>query len=128
MKVLIADPDRRFAGRALRYFESRAHMAVHKTAAEEASATAEQWRPDLLVVAAELAEDGLLERIYALPDRPAVLLTGWVDRCDRVWRAWQSGGDELLMKPVLNTRDLQVAVVTAMENATIDTRGKTVAA
>ena len=48
---------------------------------------------------------------------PAVLLTGWMDRYDVAWHAWQRGGDELLIKPVFRIEELHEAIVTAMENA-----------
>jgi len=51
-----------------------------------------------------------------------VLLTGWVDRCKQVWRTWQQGGDELLMKPVFKSADLLEAIVSARENAAANTR------
>jgi len=51
-----------------------------------------------------------------------VLLTGWLDRYDIAWRAWQKGGDELLIKPVFSTDDIHEAIVTALENAAAGTR------
>jgi len=57
-----------------------------------------------------------------------VLLTGWMERYDRVWRIWQEGGDELLMKPMFNTDDLHQGIVVALENASTGTRIRPVAA
>jgi len=122
MKVLIADPDWRFAEHATSYLESRAHLVVHETQAERALKQATHWKPDLVIAAAELAGNGLLEALGRLQPRPAVLLTDWMDRFDRVWRAWQHGGDELLMKPVFNVEELHASIVTAMENAAVGTR------
>jgi len=122
MKVLIADPDWRFAEQAMDYLESRAHLVVRKAQADEALAHAEHWQPDLVMVAAELAQDGLLASLAKLPQAPAVLLTGWMDRFDRVWQAWQHGGHELLMKPVFAAEEIHSAIVTAMENAAAGTR------
>ena len=51
-----------------------------------------------------------------------MLLTENLDRFDRAWRAWQQGGDELLLKPVLSTHDLHQAIVTARENAVAGVR------
>ena len=70
----------------------------------------------------------LLEALRVLPDRPAVLLTEHMDRYDRAWRAWQRGGDELLMKPVFYAHELQQGIVTAMENAAASARRENVAA
>ena len=78
---------------------------------------AKNWEPDLIILAAELAERGVLNELNALRDRPAVLLTEHMDRYDRAWRAWQQGGDELLMKPVFRAAELHEAIVTALENA-----------
>ena len=48
--------------------------------------------------------------------KPAVLLTGRMDRYSVAWKAWQKGGDELLMKPVFKSEEIHDAIVTAMEN------------
>jgi hypothetical protein len=51
-----------------------------------------------------------------------------MERYDRVWRMWQEGGDELLMKPIFNIDDLHDAIVVALENASTGTRVRPVAA
>jgi DNA-binding response OmpR family regulator len=122
MKVLIVEPDWRFAGMASKYLESHAHHVVQESRLDDALARAAHWQPDLVIVASELAEEGFLSLLRdAAPggNRPAVLLTGWLDRYDIAWRAWQKGGDELLMKPVFTTDELHEAIVTALENATL---------
>ncbi len=123
MKVLILDSDWRFASRASEYLESRAHFVVHLTEPTEALQRADHWEPDLVIVAAELADSGIIEDLSRLEPRPALLLTGWMDRYDIAWRAWQRGGDELLMKPVFSIMELQLAIVMALENATAGLRG-----
>ncbi len=120
MKILIADNDWRFSHQAAEFLESHAHLVVRSTDAESTLETAEQWKPDLVMVSESMTENGLLERLHAMPNRPAVLLLGWMDRYAKVWRAWQRGGDELLMKPVFKSQELYEAIVTAMENATAD--------
>ena len=122
MKVLIADPDWRFAQRVVSFLESHAHMVVGHPHAGEAIEAARHWGPDLVIVSEELAETGLIDQLQSLQPRPAVLLVGWMDRFDKVWRAWQRGGDELLMKPVFKSAELQQAIVTAMENAAANLR------
>ncbi|HUT61425.1 MAG TPA: response regulator [Phycisphaerae bacterium] len=122
LKVLIADPDWRFAGQAAKYLESHAHLVVHETRVKEAIAHAEHWRPDLVIMSADLANKGLMEPVTALRPRPAVLLIGWMDRYDLAWKAWQKGGDELLIKPVFRIQELHEAIVTALENATTGVR------
>ncbi|MDY6913774.1 MAG: response regulator [Planctomycetota bacterium] len=117
LKVLIADPDWRFAGQAGAYLESHAHHVVRESQIPAVLARAEHWHPDLIILAAELAENGLLESLSSLSPRPAILLTGWLDRYDRAWRAWQKGGDELMIKPIWRTSELNEAVATALENA-----------
>jgi len=128
MKVMVIDPDWRFANQAATMLESHAHLVVHEPRAKEALSRAASWQPDLVILAAELAE-GLIQPLSSLPAAPAVLLTSWMDRYDLAWRAWQKGGHELLMKPVLDSRELHAAIVTAMENAATGARRpKTVAA
>ena len=117
MKVLIVDADRSFATHASEYLESRAHLVVHQTSTEDVLDQAEHWQPDLVIVAAELGQTGIIEGLRQLNPRPAVLLTGWMDRSDLAWRAWQCGGDELLMKPLFNTGELHLAIVTALQRA-----------
>ncbi|MDP6636099.1 MAG: response regulator [Phycisphaerae bacterium] len=129
MKVLVLDPDWRFAQQARDYLEDRAHLVVHHSGGDRARDKVEQWGPDLVIVAAELCEGGLLTDIHEGDGhRPAVLLTGWMERYDRVWRMWQEGGDELLMKPIFNIDDLHDAIVVALENASTGTRVRPVAA
>lgn len=122
MKVLIIDPDWRFAQQATSFLESHAHLVVHQPKSLLALAQVQHWHPDLVILASELAETGLIEAIQRLNDRPAVLLTGWMDRYDLAWRAWQRGGDELLMKPLFKAKELHEAIVTALENAAVGIR------
>jgi len=117
MKVLVVEPDWRFAQMASTYLESHAHLVVRETRLDEALRRTAHWHPDLVVLAAELAEDGFVELLRQVTPRPAVLLTGWLDRYDIAWRAWQNGGDELLMKPIFTTDELHEAIVTALETA-----------
>lgn len=125
MKVLVVEPDWRFGGFATEYLESRAHLVVQEPQPQQALRRARHWQPDLVIVAAEVAEKGFLTALTSLGRdglRPAVLLTGWLDRYDVAWRAWQKGGDELLIKPVLNAEEFHQAVVAALENAAAGTR------
>ena len=122
MKVLLVEPDWRFARMACRYLESHAHLVVPQPQPQQALDHARRWHPDLVIVAAELAENDFLRSLTALRPRPAVLMTAWPDRCDVTWRAWQVGGDELLMKPVFHAGELHEAVVTARENAAAGAR------
>ncbi len=117
MKVLIVDADWRFATHASRFLESHAHLVVHQNSGDQALDHAQHWQPDLVIVAAELAQTGIMEGLARINPQPAVLLTGWMDRYDIAWRAWQRGGDELLMKPLFNTGELHLAIVTALQNA-----------
>ncbi len=122
MKVLIADPDWRFAQHATLYLESRAHLVARHADHVKAIEAARHWQPDLVIVSEELAETGLIDELQALQPRPAILLTGWMDRFDKVWRAWQRGGDELLMKPIFSASELQAAIIMALENAATGVR------
>ena len=117
MKVLIVDPDWRFAEQASNSLEAHAHLTVHQPDADQAVETAQSWQPDLVILASELAQGDVLDRLTALKPRPAVLLTGWLDRYDLAWRAWQKGGDDLLIKPLLRDEELHVSMVVALENA-----------
>jgi len=117
MKILIVEPDWSFSQQATEYLESRAHLVVHQSRPAEAIGKADHWQPDLVIVASEMAETGILEALSQLDRPPAILLTGWMDRYDAAWRAWQRGGDELLIKPVFKVAELQEAIVTALENA-----------
>ena len=58
MKVLIVEPDWRFGKMASKYLESHAHHVVQESRLDDALARTAHWRPDLVIVAAELAEDG----------------------------------------------------------------------
>lgn len=116
MKVLIADPDWRFTGQATAYLESHAHLVVTESRPKEIRTHVEHWQPDLVVLAAELADKGAIDWLNTLGNRPAVLLTGRMDRYSIAWKAWQKGGDELLMKPVFKSEEIHDAIVTAMEN------------
>jgi DNA-binding response OmpR family regulator len=103
---------------------------VRESRPPQALAHAEHWRPDLVILSADLADgqEDLVKGFYRIKPRPAVLLTGWLDRYDRAWRAWQAGGDELLIKPVLKSQELHLAIVAALENAAAGTRRRRPAA
>ena len=128
MKVLLADPDWRFAHKASAYLEAHAHLVVTHRSVQDALDCARHWQPDLVILAAELAEKGLIAGVYSLQPRPAVLLTEHMDRYDRAWRVWQSGGDELLMKPLFHIEELHQAIVTALENLVAGSRSRPAAA
>jgi DNA-binding response OmpR family regulator len=122
LKVLIADADWRFTRQAVAYLESHAHLVVCEARLKEAREHSLHWKPDLVIAAAELANRGFLLSIMAMKPRPAVLLTGQMDRFDLAWRAWQKGGDELLIKPIFQVDELHQAIVTALENRTTGAR------
>jgi DNA-binding response OmpR family regulator len=121
MKILILETDWQFAGQAMTYLESHAHLVVHQVDAGEAIQRAAHWSPDLVIVAADLADTGVIEAMNQLDTPPAVLLTGWMDRYNEAWRAWQRGGHELLLKPILRADELEEAIVSARENAVAGT-------
>ncbi len=122
MNVLIIDPDWQFTQQAMTTLEHKGSVVLAQPDPGHALSQARAWRPDVVIVAAELAPDGILEELTALPQRPGILLTGWMDRTDLVWRAWQRGGDELLMKPLLNPAELHPAMVAALESAAVGER------
>jgi len=124
MRVLIADPDWRFARRVAAFLESRAHLVVRHHYPSEVMEAVRNWSPNLVIISEEFATSGLIDQLHSLSPRPAVLLVGWMDRVDKIWRAWQRGGDEILMKPVLKSIELQQAIVTAMENAAANLRAR----
>src|SRR5664279_3815130 len=100
LKVLIVDTDIRFVEQTRRYLESCGHYVVW-AAATSAVERAEQWQADLVIANAELPavqQGTLLEGLNELADRPAILLTAALERYEIAWRAWQKGGDELLLK------------------------------
>lgn len=118
MKVMIVEPDWRFTEQAAGYLESKAHLVVSESDITAAMERICRWQPDLVILAAELAlQEGVIESLTAFKPRPAILLTERMDRFDRAWRAWQRGGDELLIKPVLADEELLMAIVAARENA-----------
>ena len=122
LKVLIVDSDWRFTEQATRYLESHAHHVVCQSGLKEARAHALHWKPDLVILSSEQGNWGLIGPLNEMKPRPAILLTGQMDRFDLAWQAWQKGGDELLMKPVFKMEELHLAIVTALENATTGVR------
>jgi len=127
MKVLIVDADWRFTRQAADFLESHAHNVVLQPGARDAVDQIAHWQPDLVIISAELFEDALVDSLYSRLQRPAVLLTAYMDRYDRAWQAWQKGGDELLIKPILTLEDLHQSIVTARENAVTGERSRQVA-
>lgn len=121
MKTLIVETDWQFAKQATNYLEAHAHTVVHHVDADEALERASHWQPDIAIVSADLADTGIVEALNALDSAPAVLLTGWMDRYDQAWRAWQRGGHELLLKPILRADELEEAIISARENAVAGT-------
>ncbi|MBN1941738.1 MAG: response regulator transcription factor [Phycisphaerae bacterium] len=118
MRIMLIESDWNFEAKAVAYLESRADMVVRQSPAT-AVRHAQAWQPDVVILAAEYAGEELLNGLRALPSRPAILITEHMSRFDRAWRAWQLGGDELLMKPLFHTRELHDAIVIAMERAAL---------
>jgi len=118
MKIMIVESDWQFTVRAVRYFEFRGHWVVQESP-QGLAGRARSWQPDLVILAAEYASEETLNSLRALPGTPAILLSEHMSNFKQAWAAWQRGGDELLMKPVFRASELQEAVVTAMENATL---------
>ncbi|MFW6154589.1 MAG: hypothetical protein ACOC95_05175 [Planctomycetota bacterium] len=131
LKVLICDVDHRFVERATRFLGRHGHQVLNEPLVDEVYDVARRWRPDVLVLASEAvhtADGGLLRRVSQLPHRPAILLTGQLDRFDAAWRAWRQGGDELLLKPILHAWELHTAIVSAIECAAPKATGSSAAA
>lgn len=122
LKVLIADHDWHFAEQARTYLESHAHLVVCESDPHEAIERARHWQPDLVIIAAEHVKNGQLNALYSMKNRPAILLTEHMEKFAQAWQAWQKGGDDLLIKPVLSTDDIHQSVVAALENATTGKR------
>ncbi len=118
MKIMIVESDWRFKVKVTRYFESRADWVVRQTPTG-AVRCARAWNPDLVLLSAEYVNESLLAGLRALETPPAILLTEHMSQFQRAWRAWQLGGDELLMKPVFHTRELREAANTALKRAAI---------
>lgn len=119
MRIVMVESDWNFEAKAVAYLESRADMVVRQTP-DTAVRHAQAWQPDVVILAAEYASEDVLNGLRALPSRPAILITEHMSRFDRAWRAWQLGGDELLMKPLFHTRELHDAIVIAMERAALN--------
>jgi DNA-binding response OmpR family regulator len=117
MKILISDPDWHFSRQAAAHLEQMAHLVVHQADVDQALELSRRWEPDVVILAAEYAEGGALEALRDQDEAPAILLTEYMDRYDRAWRAWQIGGDELLMKPIFESGELVNAIVAARESA-----------
>ena len=120
LKVLICDADHRFVESATGFLGRHGHQVLAEPLPDEVYDVVRRWRPDVLVMASESVypDNGdILKRISQLPHRPAILLTGQLDRFDAAWRAWRQGGDELLLKPILHAWELHTAIVSAIECA-----------
>ncbi len=122
LKVLVADHDWHFAEQARAYLESHAHLVVCESDPHEAIERARRWQPDLVIIAAEHAQSGHIDALYNMQPRPAVLLTEYMEKFARAWQAWQKGGDDLLIKPILSNEDIQQGIIAALENATAGKR------
>jgi DNA-binding response OmpR family regulator len=100
---------------------SHGHQVVSEPLTDEASDLVASWKPDVVVLSSEAADSDngdILRKIQQHNPRPAILLTGQLDRFDAAWRAWRQGGDELLLKPVIHVWELHTAIIAAIESAT----------
>jgi CheY-like chemotaxis protein len=119
MKILVADPDWDFLRKVRQYLEPVGHLVVHEADPDAAISRADHWKPDIVMVNAEMPEcaDGeLLTALESIQPRPAVVLTASLEGFSEAWRAWQRGGDELVIKPVLHPSELHVALIVALKN------------
>lgn len=122
MKILISDPDWHFSRQAAGALETKSHLVVHQADVNQALELSRRWQPDVVILAAEYAQKEVLDQLRSQQEAPAVLLTEYMDRYDRAWRAWQLGGDELLMKPIFESSELLSAIVSARESAATGVR------
>ena len=121
LKVLICDADWRFVEHASQFLGTHGHHVMSEPLPSEAIDLARRWKPDILIISSEATEgsnDQFLSQIRRLNPRPAILLTGQLDRFDAAWRAWQRGGDELLLKPIIHAWELHTAIISALKAAT----------
>lgn len=119
MKILVADPDWHFLRQVREHLEPMGHSVVHEAGPDGAVSRAARWKPDIVMVSAEMPEcsDGdLLAALEGVQPRPAVVLTASLEKFSEAWRAWQRGGDELIIKPVLHPSELHVALLIALKN------------
>jgi DNA-binding response OmpR family regulator len=120
LKVLICDTDQRFVSRAERFLTGHGHQVVTEQLPDAALDLARSWSPDVLVLSSEVADrqdDDFMRDLRNISPRPAILLTGQLDRFDAAWRAWRKGADELLLKPVLHAWEIHTAILSAIEAA-----------
>lgn len=120
LKVLICDTDDLFVRKARSFLISHGHQVMSEPFLDECARLCDHWHPDVIIVSSETIEkdsDGSYDRIQALQPRPAVLLTGQLDRFESAWRAWRKGGDELLLKPIVQGWELHTAIIAAVESA-----------
>ena len=126
MKILIADADAAFTRKVTQTLESRGHYVAEEADPPAALARALRWKPDVVLVNAAqppVADGDLLEQLARIHPRPAVLLTANLDEFAIAWRAWQRGGDEVLLKPVLRASEIHVAIAVAIQNSLVGRRG-----
>jgi len=119
MKILIADNDWQFLRQAREYLEPMGHLVVHESDPDAALGRGESWKPDVVMISAELpacSDGALLGQLQNIRPRPAIVLTAPLEKFGDAWRAWQRGGDELVIKPVLHASELHVALLVAMKN------------
>ncbi len=131
LKVLICDTDHRFVERATRFLGRHGHQVLIEPLIDDVFEGVRRWRPDVLVLASEAVypdHGEVLKQINQLPRRPAILLTGQLDRFDAAWRVWRQGGDELLLKPILHAWELHTAIISALECAAPEIAGPSAAA
>jgi len=119
MKVMIVDKDWRFVSQVTPFLEDKAHLVVHHTHSADAARQVQRWKPEVVVLAADMASSDLIQQIYRMAERPAVLLTENMDRYAYAWRVWQHCGDELLMKPIFKYAEFHEAMLQAQVNARI---------
>ncbi len=121
LKVLICDTDHRFVDRATRFLQGHGNQVMSEPIPCEAADLASRWHPDVLVLSsasADTQDDDFMLELRRIRPRPAILLTGQLDRFDAAWRAWRKGGDELLLKPIVHAWELHTAIISALEQAT----------
>jgi DNA-binding NtrC family response regulator len=121
LKVLICDSDEQFVLRAGKFLSGHGHQVMSEPFLSDVADLADHWKPDVLIISSDTIEndtEGHFDSITAMDKRPAVLLTGQLDRFESAWRAWRKGGDELLLKPIVQAWELHSAIVAALESAT----------
>ena len=116
MRILVADSDWRLLQHVFGALGRCGHSIVAESVAKQAMVVAQVFQPKLVIASSDCLDTWMRtssQNLEELLPETSFLVTVHVDDDPSQWRHWTARGCEVLMKPIMHSSALLVAVDSA---------------